>query len=98
MRSVRMIQMRRNLLSVLTGRHDDEMQHYRAAFERHTEAFERLIEVFDRLETRRALINQSVRSTNDLVAELDAGCVASRIRRHELLEKIDRLRPPAEAA
>ncbi len=38
------------------------------------------------------------RRSDERLAELKAGCAASRVRRRELLEKADRLRPPAEAA
>lgn len=73
--------MKRNLLSVLTGRDDELMRRNREALDRNTEAFERLMAAFDRFNTRQA------RTTNDFVAELDAWCVASRIRRRELVEK-----------
>lgn len=76
-----MRQMKRNLLSVLTGRDDESMRRNREAFDRNTEAFERLMAAFDSFEARRA------RFTNDYVAELDAWCAASRIRRRELVER-----------
>jgi uncharacterized protein with PIN domain len=99
MKSVRMTQMRRNLLSVLTRR-DDELvrRRNRHAFDRNTEAFERLMETLDRFDTRFSPVNQRARCTNDFVAELNAWCAASRVRRRELLERVDRLQPPAEAA
>jgi hypothetical protein len=91
-----MTQMMRNLLSVLTGRDDELMRRKREAFDRNTAAFERLMAGFDRFETR--FSDQRARSTNDFVAELDAWCVASRVRRRELLEKAKGLQPPAKAA
>lgn len=78
-----MRRMKRNLLSALFGREDEAMRRRQEALDRNTEAFERLMAAFDRFNARPARI------TNELVAELDAGSAASRIRRRELVEKAE---------
>ncbi len=70
-------------MSVLTGRDDEAVRRRQEAFNRNTETFDRLMAAFDRFNARQARI------TNELVAELDAGAAASRIRRRELVEKAE---------
>ena len=100
MRSVRMAQMRRKLLSAFNKREDELMRRNREALDRNTEALERLTAAFDRLEKRLELTRVRTRlggrQADELRSDSEAEREEARIRRRELVERAEGL-PPARA-